>query len=52
MGAKAWPRRGAGKAVERVVLKGDDHYLSSTASRTLLLESLFGFLDRWLPVTP
>lgn len=33
-----------------VVLKADDHHLSSTASRQLMLESLFAFLDRWLPV--
>lgn len=33
-----------------VVLKDDDHHLSSTASRQLMLESLFAFLDRWLPV--
>ncbi|MCF8534538.1 MAG: S9 family peptidase [Reyranella sp.] len=44
--------REAGKPVDLVVLKGDDHHLSSTASRTLLLDSLFAFLDRWLPVTP
>jgi hypothetical protein len=35
-----------------VVLKGDDHALSTTASGTLLLESLFSFPDRRLPVTP
>ena len=35
-----------------VVLKDDDHHLSSTASRQLMLDSLFAFLDRWLPVTP
>jgi dipeptidyl aminopeptidase/acylaminoacyl peptidase len=44
--------RDAGRPADLVVLKADDHYLSSTASRTLLLESLFTFLDRWLPVTP
>ncbi len=42
----------AGKPVDLVVLKGDDHHLSSTASRTLMLESMFTFLDRWLPVAP
>lgn len=35
-----------------VVLKDDDHHLSSTASRQLMLDSLFTFLDRWLPVAP
>jgi dipeptidyl aminopeptidase/acylaminoacyl peptidase len=38
--------------VDLVVLKGDDHHLSSTASRTLMLESMFAFLDRLLPVAP
>lgn len=33
-----------------VVLEDDDHHLSSTASRQRMLESLFAFLDRWLPV--
>lgn len=39
-----------GFAGDLVVLKDDDHHLSSTASRQLMLESLFAFLDRWLPV--
>jgi len=41
-----------GRPADLVVLAGDDHHLSSTASRTLMLESMFAFLDRWLPVTP
>lgn len=44
--------KGANKSVEFIVLKADDHHLSSTASRQLMLESMFAFLDRWLPVGP
>lgn len=41
-----------GFAGDLVVLKADDHHLSSTASRQLMLDSLFAFLDRHLPVGP
>ncbi|MDO8296274.1 MAG: S9 family peptidase [Caulobacter sp.] len=41
-----------GKPSDLVVLEADDHHLSSTASRTKMLESLFAFLDRHLPVAP
>ncbi|MBI5938895.1 MAG: S9 family peptidase [Caulobacterales bacterium] len=41
-----------GFAGDLVVLKDDDHHLSSTASRQLMLDSLFAFLDRHLPVGP
>lgn len=44
--------RTANKSVDYVVLKADDHHLSSTASRQLMLDSLFAFLDRHLPVGP
>ena len=41
----------AGRRIgDLVVLKDDDHHLSSTAGRQLTLDSLFAFLDRWLPV--
>jgi pimeloyl-ACP methyl ester carboxylesterase len=39
----------AGKPVEMVTLDGDDHYLSSSASRTRMLESLERFLAAHLP---
>lgn len=41
--------KAAGKAPEFVVLKGDDHHLSSSAARTQMLESLLAFLNRNLP---
>lgn len=44
--------KGIGKPADLVVLAGDDHYLSSTASRLTMLESMFGFLGRCLPVGP
>lgn len=40
----------AGKPFEFVTLKGDDHYLSSAATRTAMLEAVGDFLDRNLPV--
>ncbi|MDP1738689.1 MAG: S9 family peptidase [Caulobacter sp.] len=39
-----------GRPVDLVILKSDDHHLSSTASRQLTLESLLAFLGRHLPV--
>lgn len=42
----------AGRSADLVVLANDDHYLSSTAARTQMLESTVAFLDRCLPVTP
>lgn len=44
--------RGAGLPGDMVVLKGDDHHLSSSETRTQMLEALFAFLDRCLPVGP
>ena len=44
--------KAAGLPGDLVVLENDDHHLSSTASRQKMLESLFIFLDRHLPVTP
>ena len=40
----------AGKQVELVSFKGDDHYLHSTADRTAMLEALDKFLATNLPV--
>jgi dipeptidyl aminopeptidase/acylaminoacyl peptidase len=40
----------AGKSVEMVSLPGDDHYLSTSATRTKMLESLDAFLAKNLPV--
>ncbi len=40
----------AGKSVEMVALPGDDHYLSTSATRTRMLEALDAFLARNLPV--
>ncbi len=42
--------KAAGLPGDLVVLENDDHHLSSTASRQKMLESLFAFLDRHLPV--
>jgi dienelactone hydrolase len=44
--------RAAGKPGDLVVLKGDDHHLSSSATRIQMLEAQFAFLDRCLPVGP
>ena len=40
----------AGKQVELVSFKGDDHYLHTTADRTSILEALYKFLATNLPV--
>ena len=40
----------AGRPVELVTLEGDDHYLSSSAARTRMLEAVEAFLSRNLPV--
>ena len=37
---------------ELVLLEGDDHYLSQSATRTRMLTALAAFLDRYLPVGP
>lgn len=42
----------AGKPVEVIILKGDDHYLSYSSTRTQMLEALGAFLAKNLPVTP
>ncbi len=42
----------AGKPVEFVVLKGENHYLRYSASRTQVLETLGAFLAKNLPVNP
>ncbi len=42
----------AGKAVQYVVLVGEDHYLSKSATRTQMLETLDAFLAKNLPVNP
>lgn len=39
----------AGRPVEMVTLQGDDHYLSSAAARTQMLQALEAFLDKNLP---
>ena len=44
--------QGAGKPMELVVLKGEDHYLSKSATRTQMLETLGAFLAKNLPVKP
>lgn len=40
----------AGRPVELVTLEGDDHYLSSSAARTRMLEAVEAFLSKNLPV--
>ncbi len=42
----------AGKPVQYVVLQGEDHYLSKSATRTQMLEALDAFLAKNLPVNP
>lgn len=42
--------KAAGRPVEFLPLADDDHHLSSTVSRQKMLETMFGFLDRCLPV--
>ena len=42
----------AGKPVEFVTLKGENHYLRYSATRTQVLETLEAFLARNLPVAP
>ncbi len=42
----------AGRSVELVALKGDDHYLSTSATRTQMLEAVAAFLAKNLPVIP
>lgn len=44
--------RAAGRPVETVVLEKDDHYLSSSAARTRMLEATEQFLAKHLPVKP
>ncbi len=44
--------KAAGGDVQFIVLPGDDHYLSSSETRTRMLESVEVFLTRHLPVTP
>ena len=39
----------AGKPVELVTLKGDDHYFSHAATRTQMLEAVDAFLEKNLP---
>jgi dipeptidyl aminopeptidase/acylaminoacyl peptidase len=39
----------AGKSAELVTLQGDDHYLSTSATRTRMLEALEAFLAKNLP---
>lgn len=41
-----------GRTDELVLLQGDDHYLSQSATRTRMLAALSAFLDRHLPVAP
>lgn len=41
--------RAAGKPVELIVLAGENHYLTQTANRTKVLESLEAFLAKNLP---
>jgi len=42
----------AGRPVRSVVLEGDDHYLSTSATRTKMLEEVEAFLAQNLPVKP
>lgn len=42
--------KAAGKPFELVVLEGENHYLTKTATRTRTLEALEGFLAKHLPV--
>lgn len=42
----------AGKPVEVVILKNDDHYLSYSSTRTQMLDAVGAFLAKHLPVTP
>ena len=42
----------AGRPVQLVALETDDHYLSTSATRTRMLEALDGFLREHLPVGP
>lgn len=41
----------AGKPVDLVTLRADDHYLSTGGSRQQMLEWTFAYLNRWLPAT-
>jgi dipeptidyl aminopeptidase/acylaminoacyl peptidase len=42
----------AGRSAQLVTLKGDDHYLSNSATRTQMLEAIDAFLAKNLPVGP
>lgn len=42
----------AGKSVQLITLAGDDHYLSTSATRTQMLRAVGDFLATALPVTP
>lgn len=44
--------KAAGRPVEYVVLAGENHYLTKSATRTQMLKSLDAFLAKNLPVTP
>ena len=50
--AKAAALKAAGKPVEFVTFKNEDHFLLRSAPRTQLLETLGAFLAKNLPVNP
>ena len=41
--------KAAGKPVELVVMKGEDHWLSSGATRTMMLEAAVAFVEKYNP---
>lgn len=41
--------KSAGKPVELVVMPGEDHWLSSEATRLLMLQSATSFIERYNP---
>jgi dipeptidyl aminopeptidase/acylaminoacyl peptidase len=43
--------KAAGKPVEYVVLAGENHYMTRSATRTQMLQTLETFLAKQLPVT-